>query len=371
MEKIRNIICAAFIVLLTIGFLFTCPSNSFAKKLTHTVQKGDTLWSICEKYYGDPNVWPKLWQLNSFITNPHLIIPGEVITLFEKEEPPVVETVEEPPVEKEEVEPKVMGIDVEGLTKADSMGFLSYDKISPWGVVFASNEKKMILSKGDTAYVLFEKDKNIKTGDIFSIGTSSRLLKNPVNGDDLGYVFSVIGKLVIEEPAGIIPEGDEFVEKKNSFKAKIIASHEPVYVNESLLMPFKSIPSCVPPLSVDKEILANIVAAKAQQILLNPGSIVYINIGSNAGVKIGNLFEVAEGNIAVDPKPEKTTFYKSIIVLPDNSIGRILVLDTKPDTSTAIVISALKSFSAGAYIKDISWTEKPDFLMKITNCPIE
>lgn len=371
MEKVKTRFFVTLILLMTIGCFFMNPQSLSAKKLTYTVKKGDTLWSICEEYYGDPNVWPKLWQLNSFITNPHLIRPGDVIILFEKEEAPVVKAVEEPPVEKEEVKPKVMGINVEGLTKVDSLGFLSYDKISPWGVVFASKEKKVILSKGDTAYVLFEKDKTIKTGDIFSIGTSSSMLKNPLNGDDLGYVFSVTGKLEIEEPAGLIPEGDAFVEKKNSFKAKIIASHEPIYVNDSLLIPFKPIPSCVPPLSVNREILANIVATRAQQRLLNQGSIVFINVGSNAGVKTGNLFEVAEGNIAVDPKPEKTTFYKSVIVLPDNPIGRILVLETKPDTSTAIVLSSSKSFSAGAYIKDISWTEKPDFLMKIANCPIE
>ena len=96
-----------FIILLLmgIGCFFFEPSMIFAQKLTHTVQKGDTLWDICEKYYGDPDLWPKLWQMNPFVTNPHLLHPGDVITLFEKE--PVKEVkhpAKEPPVKEPEPE---------------------------------------------------------------------------------------------------------------------------------------------------------------------------------------------------------------------------------------------------------------------------
>ena len=61
------------------------PAMIGAQQLTHTVEKGDTLWSICEKYYGDPDLWPKLWQMNPFVTNPHFLKPGDVIVLLEKE----------------------------------------------------------------------------------------------------------------------------------------------------------------------------------------------------------------------------------------------------------------------------------------------
>jgi hypothetical protein len=286
----------------------------------------------------------------------------------------VDEVIEEPspaPVEQEEVKPKVTGINVEGMAMVDALGFLSFEKISPWGSIFASHEKKIMLSNGDIAFVLFEEDKAIKIGDIFSIGRSSSLLENPVTGKKLGYVFSITGKLQIEERLGLAHKDNKFYDKKNVFKAKIIKAHEPIHINDSL-MPFKSVPSCVLPLSVGKEMLANIVAAKAQQTLLHQGSIVYINAGAREGVRRGNLFEVAEGKIVPDPKPDKKiSLFKSSIILPDNPIGRILVLDPGPDSSAAIVLSASEPFSTGAYIKDISWTEKPDFFKTIPSCPIE
>jgi len=47
----------------------------------HVVQKGDTLWSLCSKYFGDPWRWPRLWAANPSITNPHWIFPGDIIRL--------------------------------------------------------------------------------------------------------------------------------------------------------------------------------------------------------------------------------------------------------------------------------------------------
>ncbi len=43
----------------------------------YIVQKGDTLWSISQTLFGDPNFWPKIWAINrQGITNPHQILPG-------------------------------------------------------------------------------------------------------------------------------------------------------------------------------------------------------------------------------------------------------------------------------------------------------
>ena len=78
-----------FFLLLVLGLIFTPIIG--AQQLAHTVKKGDTLWSICEKYYGDPDLWQKLWQMNPFITNPHLLTTGDVITLFQKE--PIKKTI--------------------------------------------------------------------------------------------------------------------------------------------------------------------------------------------------------------------------------------------------------------------------------------
>lgn len=46
---------------------------------SYTIQSGDTLWSVSKTFFNDGNYWPKIWQLNSAITNPHLIQPGNTI----------------------------------------------------------------------------------------------------------------------------------------------------------------------------------------------------------------------------------------------------------------------------------------------------
>lgn len=43
---------------------------------SYYVKKGDTLWSISEKLFGTPYLWPKVWQLNASVGNAHVIEPG-------------------------------------------------------------------------------------------------------------------------------------------------------------------------------------------------------------------------------------------------------------------------------------------------------
>lgn len=43
---------------------------------SYIIQVGDTLWDISITFFGNGFFWPKIWQLNDSITNPHLIQTG-------------------------------------------------------------------------------------------------------------------------------------------------------------------------------------------------------------------------------------------------------------------------------------------------------
>lgn len=52
------------------------------KAQTYTVKKGDCLWVIAKKYYGNGSLYPKIHQANKDkIKNPNLIYPGQVLTI--------------------------------------------------------------------------------------------------------------------------------------------------------------------------------------------------------------------------------------------------------------------------------------------------
>ena len=74
----------------TLACLFALTSQGvLAQALTlksdypsqYQVRKGDTLWDISGKYLEQPWLWPRLWNINPQIANPHWIYPGDVLQL--------------------------------------------------------------------------------------------------------------------------------------------------------------------------------------------------------------------------------------------------------------------------------------------------
>ena len=59
------------------GSSATAPKTEEAHAETYTVQSGDSLWAISERFYGDGNAWHRIYEANrAQIKDPDVIQPG-------------------------------------------------------------------------------------------------------------------------------------------------------------------------------------------------------------------------------------------------------------------------------------------------------
>jgi LysM repeat protein len=371
-----------FLSLTLFAVLFFGISHSGAQPNTYTVQKGDTLWDLCQKFYGDSNLWPKLWEMNPFVTNPHLLKPGDVLTLFEKAESGK-EKVAQPSEKAAPSAPQIKGVDVSGLTKPEAMGYFSTVPVEGWGFVEATTSSKLGLSLGETAFVKFEKNADtIKKGQEFAIATCSSLIRHPVTDQPLGYIVSTRGKLVIKEPI-----------RDSHFRAEVSTVYSEVGVG-SLVMPVAPSSPCVLPMATDPKLYGNIVAMKENQQVVGQFAVVYLDVGFKDGVRRGSVFDLIKIINVPVVNFQKESFGKATSELADrfskeayladfwkklqegdklyeDSVGKIIVVEARPDTSTAVVLTCSRDLSRGAFVKGVSWEELPDYLSGLPSCPSE
>ena len=239
----RRLIGVFFTTILMFSFCFVLPGLTQETKETegvYTIKKGDTLWDISSKFLKDPFLWPKLWERNPYITNPHWIYPGNPIRLsaiepVKKEEPkkvveekpkgvvkePEVKKVEPPLVEKKPgLVAEVKPVPVEGkppaFPEARSAGFMSDIEYRGIGLILESKEGKSLMSEGDIAYLAFKTPESILIGNKYTVFRASEEIKHPVTDKKVGRKYNIIGNVQIIDQYG------------NFFTAKVIESFDAI-----------------------------------------------------------------------------------------------------------------------------------------------
>ena len=76
--RLRMVVAVAA---LTIATYATAVETRGSHPETYVVVRGDTLWDIAGRFLGKPWLWPEIWQANPQVQNPHLIFPGDVLSL--------------------------------------------------------------------------------------------------------------------------------------------------------------------------------------------------------------------------------------------------------------------------------------------------
>ncbi len=372
-------IASVFMILSLI--LIAVPTDLRAQPSTHKVQRGDTLWSICEKYYGDPALWPKLWEMNPFVTNPHLLKPGDIITLIEKEDM-LKKKVPSEKLSKEvaKVAPKIKGIDLSGLTTPSTMGYLSLTKVEPWGEIYGSTKSEIVSQKGDKIFININRSA-VKPGDEFRVAVPIPV-RHPITDLELGDIISFRGKVVVKEPL-----------QQDYYLAEVTDVYSEFGVG-AMILPFEPVSTCIQPLATDPKLYGNIVALKDGRKIMGRNSIAYLDAGFKDGIQRGQVFDVIrickipprdlkrssleetvnEVSSTLSKQEYLADFWSELTEgkkLYEFPVGKLMIVESRPESSTAIILSSTEELVNGAFIKGFSWSAPPEFLVNLPSCPLE
>lgn len=252
------------------------------------------------------------------------------------------------------------GIDVSRIIDIDAIGFLSTREVAPWGHIVSDETERVILTKGDTVYVVMNRKSRIKPGDRFTVYRQSP--------DWEGYLISFLGRVVIKEQMrdrGKRPGNGDL------YRAEIIKNYKGMRVGDPVL-PFHPVSACVWPSEPDwgklkklkgcedlGECTLPIVSSMGQREIMGRFSIIYLACGYNHGIRRGNVFRILTKGADGASRGSES---------PDVMIGHILILEARPDTATGLVLSVRSEFSRKAFVKGISWPETEKVVSQLPRC---
>ncbi|WP_094001107.1 LysM peptidoglycan-binding domain-containing protein [Stenotrophomonas sp. CC120222-04] len=141
--RFRTVVAAA---MLTVAAYATAVEVNGGHPDTYVVRKGDTLWDIAARFLQKPWLWPEIWQANPQIANPHLIYPGDVLSLAYLDR---VTVAAQPGPRQEAPIDAIPLAQVEPFLKQLSV----VDSIDQLPAVVGLEDERLRVTGGNTAYV--------------------------------------------------------------------------------------------------------------------------------------------------------------------------------------------------------------------------
>lgn len=323
-----------------------------APGITHTVEGGDTLWDLSQRYLGNPWYWPKVWSYNPEIANPHWIYPGNKVRFFSGGEE-VPAQVEQPTeisaLDTEDIVPssefEVNGADLVSVTgkigfepkasrSVSLSGFVTARELEEAGVLENARTEAFMLSHLDTVFVRFKKRDAVTLGERYVVFHTTKEITHPVTGRKLGYLTDFLGTLKV------VAVDDKLV------TAQITDAWEPIERGD-LVGPFgERLADQVVPRRNEQEIKGYIVTSLVPYLtLLGEHHFLVVDKGSKDGVQVGNTFTVvrqadlgARMDLAELLNPTQAQARRS---LPPSSIATCLVSEVKETTSNCVLTRSL------------------------------
>lgn len=336
------------------------PPSSFPDGAqVYTVESGNTLWDLAGRFYGNPYLWPQIWEQNRYVLDAHWIYPGD----------PLVVGFEVTPIE--DIKAASRGVKAGEADDDQSRGRLrlargqsapvplgseddiqcsgyigEFDEVFPYHIIgseYASlsptlvsvqvagdksalgeiNTVKIDLSLGDVVYVDGGREADLYPGDMFTVVIPRERVKHPVTGKPIGRFYNYVGRvrlLSVQEETAI---------------AEIVHGCMPVHVGAALT-PYvrEPVPLARRTLAVgvndpvSAEVLSTapiIVRSERNLVTIGQDHLVYLDLGEQAGVAPGDIYSIYRMN----PKGH-----------PPVVIGELGILSVRERSSVAKVLES-------------------------------
>lgn len=304
----------------------------------YTVVKGDTLWDISNRFLRNPWMWPEIWHVNPQISNPHLIYPGDRISLVYLDGKPRLTLDTSNRVVKLSPEVRVLENDgaIPSIPLDEINNFLSRSRIltaeeleaAPH--VVSGEAKRLVLGKGDRLYARGDFAPDIAAYGIYRKGDT---YVDPDTGELLGVQAIDIG-------SGKMRALDDDI-------ATLLMTRttEEVRVGDRLLAEEeRSIDSTFFPSAPASEVDAKIIAVEGGVTQVGKMDVVVINLGDREGMMVGNVLAVYKrGGIVKD------RVKGDMVMLPDERAGLVMIFRTFEKLSLGLVLEAERPLA----IKDL------------------
>lgn len=365
--------------LLTVGTYAVAQEFRGDHPDTYVVKRGDTLWDIAGRFLKRPWLWPEIWQANPQIANPHLIYPGDVISLAYLDR--VGATVQAGPrneapinaISLSDIEaylrdlrvvdsfkqlPYIVGLE-EDVSRG-VQGKLAYAlglegaQIGQRYTILRATQRYARIGKRQCCDLLTRNDLDMRGNRIPGFAPAwSDTAGNELNGEELGYEMLKVNAGTVTK----LREGDVEVTtlKLDAPNVEVRAGDRLVQVDAQ---PYDLQFFPHPPKRMPDDNKARVLAVANSLTTAGPRDVVALSVGAQDGIDNGTVLSIwRQGTNAVDRvdvgewRGEETVSKGSRVQLPDEYAGHVMIFRTFDKISYGLVMQSTKPSRVGYRLK--------------------
>jgi hypothetical protein len=315
---------------------------------SYVVQSGDTLWDIAAMFLRDPWYWPEIWQINPQVENPHLIFPGDTLSLSFLDDGRPAVTVTRGPVEggpTDRLSPQIRSQPIEEAIptiRYDTLrAFLSRPVVLDAGQMadlpyVVAIPDGLVASAGREVYV---RGTDASAGMVFNVVHPGEALVDPDDGEIVGYQGIYVGQGRVRasgDPATVyLTDTDR--------EARI----GDMLIAEESVTPINFFPRAPVDL-VDGRIISVLDGVS----VIGQYQVVVLNRGARDGLEPGHVLSVYQaGGVITDPV-RVTSFSAEKVQLPDRLAATTMVFRVFDRMSYALVMQATREIRVYDFVRN-------------------